>query len=100
MHLFLLQGFTTLAVHAGVSKRRRILEVACGSGLHSLYLAKTMLSKDSLLVCTDISDKMLELAKVKFEDPDFLAVPGNRVDIRPEELLPLGEKHFDVESLH
>ena len=100
MHLFLLQGFTTLAVHTGVHKRKRILEVACGSGLHSLYLAKTMVSKDSLFVCTDISDKMIDLAKAKFEDPDFLAVPGNRADFRAEELLPLGEKTLDVEAFH
>ena len=32
-----------LAVHAGVQSKKRVLEVACGSGLHSLFLAKTML---------------------------------------------------------
>lgn len=43
MHLYMLQAFTTLTVHAAAHTRRRILEVACGSGLHSTYLAKTML---------------------------------------------------------
>lgn len=56
MHLYLLQGFMTLAVHTKVHQKKRILEVACGSGLHSLYLAKTMLQRDAVLVCTDISD--------------------------------------------
>ncbi len=39
MHLYLLQAFTTLVVHTRAHSRKRILEVACGSGLHSLYLA-------------------------------------------------------------
>ena len=43
MHLYMLQSFTTLAVHTAAHKRKRILEVACGSGMHSLHLAKTML---------------------------------------------------------
>jgi tRNA A58 N-methylase Trm61 len=51
-----------LAVHAGVARKKRILEVACGSGLHSLYLSKTMLKRGAVLVSTDISEEMMRLA--------------------------------------
>jgi hypothetical protein len=43
IHLNAYQGFVTLAVHTEVHKKKKILEVACGSGLHSLYPAKTLL---------------------------------------------------------
>lgn len=43
---------------------------------------------------------MIRLTKQKFEDPDteYLAIPGNSLDVRTEELLPLGEKTFNLES--
>ena len=56
-----------LAVHAKVPTRRRVLEVACGSGLHTLYLAKTMLRKGACLVSTDISEEMIRMIKEKFD---------------------------------
>ena len=84
MHLFMLQAFTTLIVHSRVHTKKRILEVACGSGMHSLYLAKTMLQRGSALVCTDISDEMIRLMKDKFDDPesDYTVIPGNKYDIK------------------
>ena len=66
LHTFLYQGFVTLAVQTDVRNRKRILEVACGSGLHSLYLAKTMLQRGSVLTCTDISNEMLKHMNTKF----------------------------------
>jgi hypothetical protein len=39
MHEYLLQGFNTLAIHAHAHTKNKVLEVACGSGLHSLYFA-------------------------------------------------------------
>ena len=39
MHEYLLQGFNVLAIHTHANTKSKILEVACGSGLHSLYLA-------------------------------------------------------------
>jgi ubiquinone/menaquinone biosynthesis C-methylase UbiE len=100
MQKYMLQTFTTLAVHAKVSTRARILEVACGSGLHSLYLAKTMLRRGAALVSCDISEEMIRLAKGKFADPDaeYTVIPGNRADIEVEELAPLGKQDFDLEE--
>ena len=84
----MLQGFTTLAVHTKVNENKRILEVACGGGLHSLYLAKTMLQRGSVLVSTDISAEMINLLKTKFDDPnsDYCSIPGNKFISKPEGL--------------
>ena len=92
MHVYMLQPFTTLAVQTGVHSKKRILEVACGSGMHSLFLAKTMLQRGGVLVSCDISDEMINLAKHKFEDQDIKAV------IKTEELVPVGQQDFDLEG--
>ena len=44
---------------------------------------------------------MIELTKAKFEDPqnDFLKIPGNEIDIKAEELLPIGDKGFQLENI-
>jgi ubiquinone/menaquinone biosynthesis C-methylase UbiE len=88
----MLQGFTTLAVHTKAHSRKRILEVACGSGLHTLFFAKTMLQRGAVVVSTDISEEMIKLAKNRFEDTtnDYLAIEGNKVKISPSEIAPLG----------
>lgn len=98
MHLYMLQAFTTLTVHTAVHTRKRVLEVACGSGMHTLHLAKTMLQRGAVLVNCDISEEMIKLARHKFEDPasDYLVVPGNKVVMRTEELVPLGQQDFDL----
>ena len=72
----MLQGFTTLAVHTKAHQRKRILEVACGSGMHTLYFSKTMLQRGSVVVSTDISEEMIKMSKNRFEDPknDYLAI--------------------------
>jgi ubiquinone/menaquinone biosynthesis C-methylase UbiE len=96
MHLYLLQGFNTLAIQCKVSEKSRVLEVACGSGLHSLYLAKGgLLKKGAVMVCTDISDGMVNILKDKFERGEYLDVPGNRLEIITESLLQSG---FDLET--
>ena len=80
IHNFLYQGYVTLAVQTDVRNCKRILEVACGSGLHSLYLAKTMLQRGSVLACTELSQEMLKLMNQKFQDPnqDYNSIPGNK----------------------
>ncbi len=95
MHAYMLQSFTTLAVHTHAHEKKRILEVACGSGLHSLYLAKTMLRRGAVLCCTDISEEMIKLTKHKFEseEAEYSVIPGNKLKIEVEEL-PSG---FDLE---
>jgi ubiquinone/menaquinone biosynthesis C-methylase UbiE len=47
-----------------------ILELAIGTGSHTLFLAKTLMQRGATLVCTEISPKMLELAHEKLSDPD------------------------------
>ncbi len=76
----MLQGFITLAVHTRAHSRKRILEVACGSGMHTLYLAKTMLQRGAVVVSTDISEEMIKMSKKRFEDPknEYFAIPGNK----------------------
>lgn len=84
----MLQAFTTLAVHAAAHTKKRILEVGCGSGMHSTYLAKSMLKRGSCLVCTDISEEMIKLLKAKFENPatEYLTPPGNLLYVNASEL--------------
>ncbi len=96
MHAYMLQSFTTLAVHTHVHQKKRILEVGCGSGLHSLYLAKTMLQRGSVMCCTDISEEMIKLTKNKFEsaESEYLVIPGNKMQIEVSELPP----SFDLEA--
>lgn len=59
-----------------------------------------MLQKGGVLVSTDISEEMIKLAKLKFEDPeeDYNKIPGNKFEVRPEELLSTGEKSFNLEE--
>ncbi len=59
----MMQTFTTLVVNTHTHNKRRILEVGCGSGMHTLYLAKTMLLRGATLCCTDISDEMIRMTK-------------------------------------
>ena len=43
-----------------------------GSGLHTQFLAKTMLQRGSALVSTDISEEMIKLVEAKFDgDLDY-----------------------------
>jgi ubiquinone/menaquinone biosynthesis C-methylase UbiE len=49
-----------------VSKCRYILELAIGTGTHTLHLANTLVQQGSTFVCTEISMKMLEMARDKF----------------------------------
>ena len=97
----MLQGFTTLAVHTKAHSRKRILEVACGSGMHTLYFAKTMLQRGAVVVSTDISEEMIKMSKNRFEDPqnDYLAIHGNKAKISPSELAPLGTKEWNLEKI-
>lgn len=57
-----------------------------------------MLKRGSVVVSTDISPEMIKLMKLKFQDSDFVKIKGNRIDIKPEELLPIGEQTFDLEK--
>ena len=62
-------------VQTDATSKKNILEIACGTGMHSLAFAKSMMKEGSTLVCTDISDKMVTSAKGRFENPkdDFVS---------------------------
>lgn len=49
------QSYITLAIHTEVEKCDRVLELAIGTGTHTLHLANTLLKKGASLVCTEIS---------------------------------------------
>ena len=68
--------------------------------MHSLYLAKTMLQRGSVLVSTDISEEMIKQTKAKIESEgsEYLTIKGNQAEIRVEELAPIGDKTFDLEK--
>lgn len=55
-----------------------------------------MLKKGSALVCTDISDQMIEKTREKFANPEneYTAFPTNRQEIEAKELAGA----FDLES--
>lgn len=71
----------TLAYHTQASKSKTILEVACGSGFHSLSLAKTLLRKGGALYCTDFAENMIQIAEARISDPTqgFTNNPANKV---------------------
>ncbi|CDW78817.1 UNKNOWN [Stylonychia lemnae] len=96
------QPFITLCTQANTFQCKRILEVACGGGYHSLMVAKTMLSKGGALVSCDFSGKMMELTKQKYDDLNWSSgytdVAGNKYYITSESLLPLGDHSFDLEE--
>ncbi|CDW81850.1 UNKNOWN [Stylonychia lemnae] len=96
------QPFITLCSQTDTFQCKRILEVACGGGYHSLIVAKTMLQKGGVLVSCDFSSKMMKLTKQKYDDLNWSSgytdVIGNRYDITTEALLPLGEHSFDLEE--
>jgi len=48
----------------------KILELAIGTGTHSLNFAKTLMKKGASMVCTEISTQMLKLASEKFSNSD------------------------------
>jgi len=54
---------------------KRILEVAAGNGNGARMFAATLMKKGAVLVCTDISNTMIELFKKRFDESDQSLVP-------------------------
>jgi ubiquinone/menaquinone biosynthesis C-methylase UbiE len=61
--------------------QRRILEVACGPGRHSMMLSTAFLQPKGVLVSCDYSNAMVNSLKKNYESEacDFAKVPGNKV---------------------
>ena len=68
----------------------RVLEVGCGGGTHSIFMASCLLPRGGLLVSTDFSSDMLNTMKKRFEDLNvsgsFTADKRNRFQISSEEI--------------
>ena len=81
------QQYVTLLTHTEAAKSMRILELAIGSGTHSLYFAKTLMQRGATIVCTEISQKMLEMAQQKFEDQEneFSCFSHNKIHFIQDE---------------
>ena len=61
------------------AKCKSIIEVGCGPGFHSEFIAKNYLLKGSLLVSCDFSSSMISALHKRYQKSDFTKQPGNRV---------------------
>ena len=61
----------------------RVLEVGCGSGIGSEIMAMSLLSKQDapVAVISDFSGNMMEYTKQRFDESDYVLIPGNKVTI-------------------
>ena len=69
--IFSLQGTVTCLSMAFAHQAKSIVEVGCGPGLHSEFIAKNYLQKGSRLVCCDFSSVVMDKVKHKFEHSEF-----------------------------
>ena len=68
---FTLQPAVTCLCMANASQSKAILEVGCGSGSHSEFIAKNYLQKGSLLVSSDFSKDMVTMMQSRYETSEF-----------------------------
>lgn len=74
---FSVQSLSTCLEMTNARNADRILEVACGPGLHSETIAKGWLkSGGSLLVSCDFSKEMVTKTKARFAGSEFVTIPG------------------------
>ena len=60
-----------------------ILEVGCGSGMHSEFIAKNYLRKGALLVSCDVSTSMVQQMSERYLSSEFKLYPKCTVEIDP-----------------
>ena len=58
-----------------------ILEVGCGSGMHSEFIAKNYLRRGSLLVSCDLSTRMVQQMSERYQNSEFKLYPKCTVEI-------------------
>ena len=79
------QSLVTCLEMTDVRSQDRVLEVACGPGLHSETIAKGYLKKGgSLLVSCDFSKEMVTKTKERFANSEFITIPGCKAIIDNE----------------
>ena len=95
------QPYVTLLTHTQAHKCKNILEVAMGTGTHTLYFAKTLMQRGANIVCTEISPKMVAMAEEKFRDPEneFCTFPYNKVHFRHDEDLLDGSVKLNLQEV-
>ena len=69
--IYSLQGTVTCLAMTNAISAKAILEVACGTGVHSEFIAKNYLQKGSLLVSCDFSDDMVKRAGRRYDQSEF-----------------------------
>jgi len=72
---YAIQSTVTCLAMAKASESKRILEVACGSGVHSEFIAKNYLQEGALLVSCDFSNSMVEMLKAQYDKSVFTKMP-------------------------
>ena len=81
---YTIQGLNTCAVETKARVADKILEVGCGSGLHSLMLSQSFLKKQGILVSCDFDPEMLDRVKKNYERSDFVKIKRNKVIVEDE----------------
>ena len=81
---FSLQSTVTCLAMTDSCNAGAILEVGCGPGLHSEFIARNYLKQGGVLVSCDFSKEMVVAMKDRYQESDFSKQPGNVVDIDTE----------------
>ena len=74
------QGTATCLAMTDAHLCKRILEVACGPGLHSETIAMGYLQPGARLVSCDFSKEMVKNMKKRFEASDFAKLGSVQID--------------------
>lgn len=77
--------FNTLIRNAGVEEGSKVVDLGCGTGVLTPHLSKKVGNR-GIIYAVDISDKMLEILKVKYPLPNIrpLAVPAENMRAIPD----------------
>ena len=81
---FSLQSTVTCLAMTESYNAGAILEVGCGPGLHSEFIARNYLKEGGVLVSCDFSKEMVIAMKDRYSESDFTKQPGNVVNFDTE----------------
>jgi len=74
----------TCAVETKARVADKIIEVGCGTGVHSMMLSQSFLKKQGILVSCDYDPEMVERVKKNYERSDFVKIKRNKVVVEDE----------------
>lgn len=78
---YALQSTITCLAMTNAAQCKSIVEVGCGPGFHSEFIAKNYLSNGGLLVSCDFSTSMIKLLNNRYAQSEFLKIEGNTVHV-------------------